>query len=124
MANTPYAEIKQVVLKLKDADAIASHFQCDRRAAMNMILLVESETGQSLVRKAVQEAPIITKPKLQKFDPRKEALDWSYEKEKQMMAQGSYQLICAMLNTGQHRLSDEMAQSMKYQIGLQHRFEI
>lgn len=124
MANTPYSEIKQVVLKLQDADAIASHFQCDRRAAMNMILLVESDTGQSLVRKAVQEAPVITKPKLQKFDPRNEKLDWSYEKEKQMMAQGSYQLICAMLNSGQHRLSPEMAQSMKYQIGLQHRFEI
>lgn len=124
MANTPYAEIKQVVLKLQDADAIASHFQCDRRAAMNMILLVESDTGQSLVRKAVQEAPVITKPKLQKFDPRNEKLDWSYEKEKQMMAQGSYQLICAMLSSGQHRLTPEMADNMKYQIGLQHRFEI
>jgi hypothetical protein len=105
-------------MKLQDADAIAKHFNCHKRAAMNMILLVESETGQILPRKAVQDAPIIKKPKLQKFDPRNEKLDWSYENEKQMMAKGSYQLICAMLNSGQHRLSPEMAESMKYQIGM------
>jgi hypothetical protein len=124
MANIPYAEMKRVVLKFHDADTIAAHFNCERRAAMNMILLVESETGKSLTRSAQPETPVITKPKLQKFDPRNEKLDWSYEKEKQMMAQGSYQLICAMLRAGQHRLTPEMADKMKQQVGLQFRFDV
>jgi hypothetical protein len=124
MANIPYAEIKRIVLKLQTTTAVAEHFNCDKRAAMNMILLVESETGQRLTRKAEPVAPVVVKPKLQKFDPRNEKLDWSYEKEKQMMAQGSYQLICTMLRTGQHRLTPEMADRMKLQVGLQSRFDL
>jgi hypothetical protein len=122
MANTPYTEIKQVVLKLQDADAIADHFKCNRRAAMNMILLVESDTGQPIVRKMQPPAPVISKPKAQTIDPRDESIDWCYEREKQMMAQGSYQLICAMLRTGQHYLSPEMANAMKQQVGLKYGF--
>lgn len=118
MAQIKYDEMKRIVLEMRDAKKIAEHFGCDLRAAYNMKLLVESETGTKIERKIA--TPVVNKPKLPRLNPKSDPLEWVYEKEKQMMAKGSYELLCAMLNAGQHRWPEDVARQMKKDMGLQY----
>lgn len=119
MAHVKYDEMKQIVLKLRDAQKIADHFGCDLRAANNMKLLVESEAGLIISREA--DRPTVGRPSLKKRNPKDDPLEWQYEEEKRKMAEGSYNLLCAMLMQDQHRLPEDIATKIKKDLGLQYR---
>lgn len=119
MSVMKYDEVKRAVLELKTAKAIANHFGCTERAALNMIFLVESDTKK---RVGPETKVTITKPKLSKINPKDDPLEWSWEKEKQMMAEGSYILLRAMLAADQHRLNPMVANEMRKQMGLPPKF--
>jgi len=98
-----------VVLELRDNEKIAQALNCSLEAAKNMHQIVVLRENPPLPARD----KIVVPEKPSQNNPKDDALDWSYEREKHNMAVMSRELLKAMLVSGQHFLSQERAQELR-----------
>lgn len=107
-------QLKEVVSKLKTAERVANYYHCSRDVAERMIVLAQRSA-------ASQEAnpTVLTKTtRPSSFNPKSDPLEWSWQKQKMEMENGSRNLLIAMLIEGQHWLSDDQATKKARELGL------
>ena len=114
MRAVDLADLQSVVAKLKTPARVANYYHCSPEVAERMVFLATRS------KKAEDEAEpvLIRKPRPSSFNPRSDPLEWSWQKQKMEMEQGSRNLLIAMLIEGQHWLSDDQAMEKARQLGL------
>lgn len=120
MRTISLSELAAVVKQLGAADLIADRFGCSLQSASKMI------EAAKVYRPAdfPEQVPAKPEPASEISDATLDLndLDWSWQREKRMMRNGSDALLLAQLRTGQHRLSPEVAKAKL--VSLQRRVQI
>lgn len=113
MRTIPLKELARIVERLGTAEKVADHFRCSLASAHKMIEAARLYQPNGQTEPPDHEIkPLPAPAKLPNYNPAYDPLEWSYEKEKIMMRQGSRDLLLAMLETGQHRLTPEAAEAL------------
>ena len=127
MTRITIDKLAQLALELETPAALAAHLQTTEEAAERMLSLVDEKVRgkrQALAERRAAEAQresfeaTLSADNLPSYNPAEEAQDWSTRKEKANMMDVSINLLAAMLRSGQHYLTAEMAAQRRRELGL------
>lgn len=113
MRTIPLKELARIVEQLETAEKVADHFRCSLASARKMVEAASVYRPDGQAEPPDHKIKSLPAPaRLPNHNPAYDPLEWAYEREKIMMRRGSHDLLLAMLETGQHRLTPEAAEAL------------